>query len=96
FDALQQTMLQLAVPEGQRGRAAGIWSFSIGTAPLGHLEVGALAATLGTPGALVINGSAVILAAAALLLRSPVYRPGRFTRSAIARSKVGGTNRPSL
>ena len=91
FDALQQTMLQLAVPEGQRGRAAGIWSFSIGTAPLGHLEVGALAATLGTPGALVINGSAVILAAAALLLRSPVYRPRRFTRSAIARSKVQGT-----
>lgn len=88
FDALQQTMIQLAVPEDQRGRAAGIWSFSIGTAPIGHLEVGALAATLGAPGALVLNGSAVIVAAATLLLRSPTYRLGSVEREIPGRPSV--------
>jgi MFS family permease len=74
FDALQQTLLQLAVPEEQRGRAGGIWTFSIGTAPIGHLEVGALAAWVGTPGALLVNGALVALGALVLVARAPRYR----------------------
>jgi predicted MFS family arabinose efflux permease len=75
FDALEQMMIQLAVPEDQRGRAVGIWVFSIGTAPAGHLEVGALAATVGSPLALLVNGGFVVLGALVLALRSPLYRP---------------------
>jgi MFS family permease len=74
FDALQQTLIQFAVPEDQRGRAVGVWMFGIGSAPLGHLEMGAVAATLGAPSALLINGSLVLIAAATLLARAPEYR----------------------
>jgi predicted MFS family arabinose efflux permease len=74
FDALQQTLLQLAVPEEQRGRAVGIWVLGLGSAPIGHLEIGALAAALGAPGALAINGCLVLAGAATLLVRAPLYR----------------------
>jgi MFS family permease len=77
FDVLEQMMIQLAVPEDQRGRAVGIWVFSLGTAPAGHLEVGALAAMVGAPLALLVNGGFVVLGALVLALRSPLYRPWR-------------------
>jgi Transmembrane secretion effector len=76
FDALQQTMIQLAVPEDQRGRAVGIWVFSLGSAPIGHLETGAVATALGAPFALLVNGSLVALGALALWISSPEFRPG--------------------
>ena len=38
----------------------GFWVFAIGTAPLGHLEMGALAAMLGAGGALLVNGATLI------------------------------------
>jgi predicted MFS family arabinose efflux permease len=76
FDALQQTMIQLAVPDDQRGRAVGIWVFSLGSAPLGHLEVGAVATGLGAPAALMLNGTLVALGALALWIGSPPFRPG--------------------
>ncbi len=34
FDTLQQTLAQLVVPDERRGRAVGVWMFSLGTAPL--------------------------------------------------------------
>jgi MFS family permease len=74
FDVLQQTLIQLAVPEDQRGRAVGVWMVGIGSAPLGHVEMGTLAGALGAPSALLINGSLVVLASAALALRAPTYR----------------------
>jgi len=74
FDALQQSLMQLAVPDEQRGRAMGIWVLGIGSAPLGHLETGALVTSFGAPNALLLNGSLVLVAAAALLVRAPVYR----------------------
>lgn len=74
FDVLQQTLIQLAVPEEQRGRAVGIWVLSVGSAPVGNLEMGALIAILGAPGALMINGGLAIASAATLLARSPGYR----------------------
>ncbi|MGH2460650.1 MAG: MFS transporter [Chloroflexota bacterium] len=74
FDLLQQTLVQLAVPDDKRGRAAGIWAFSIGTAPIGHLEVGGLATSFGAPTALLANGSLVIVGALTLLSRAPTFR----------------------
>jgi MFS family permease len=74
FDALQQTLIQLAVPEGQRGRAVGVWVLGLGSAPLGHVEMGAMVAAIGAPGALAINGLLVLASAAALLARAPAYR----------------------
>jgi MFS family permease len=74
FDVLQQTLMQLAVPPEQRGRAVGLWVLSIGSAPIGHLEMGALARALGVPTALVINGALTLITALLLLVRAPEYR----------------------
>lgn len=74
FDVLQQTLLQLAVPDEQRGRAAGIWVVGVGSAPVGYLEMGALISAVGAPGALFINGGLTIMSAAMLLARAPAYR----------------------
>jgi MFS family permease len=74
FDVLQQTLIQMAVPDAQRGRAVGIWVLSIGSAPVGHLEMGLLIAVLGVPSALLINGTVTVAAAAMLLVRAPDYR----------------------
>lgn len=74
FDVLQQTLIQLAVPEEQRGRAVGIWVLGVGSAPVGYLEMGALIGALGAPGALLINGTLALASAATLLARSPEYR----------------------
>ncbi|HZQ99750.1 MAG TPA: MFS transporter [Chloroflexota bacterium] len=74
FDALEQTLIQMAVPEEQRGRAVGIWVLGLGSAPLGHLEMGALASSLGAPSALLINGALVVAGALTLFARAPAYR----------------------
>ncbi len=74
FDVLQQTLIQMAVPEEQRGRAIGIWVLGVGSAPVGNLEMGALIAALGAPSALLINGALAIASAGMLLARSPSYR----------------------
>ena len=58
-DTLYKTLMQTNVPNEQRGRAMGSWVLSIGVAPVGHLGVGALAAALGAPGALLVNGAAL-------------------------------------
>lgn len=74
FDLLQQTLIQLAVPDEQRGRAVGVWVLGLGLAPVGHLEMGILIATLGAPSALLLNGALAVAAAATLLARAPGYR----------------------
>ena len=59
-DVLTQSMMQLSVPNALRGRAMGSWVFAIGSAPLGHLMMGALAVTFGVGVALGINGALLI------------------------------------
>ena len=56
-DTLYKTLMQINVPEEQRGRAMGAWVLSVGLAPVGSLSVGGLASAIGAPGALLINGS---------------------------------------
>ena len=78
---LQQTLIQLAVPEELRGRAVGVWVLGIGSAPLGHLEMGSLVTSFGAPLALSTNGCLVLAAAATLLARAPAYRPSIESRT---------------
>jgi MFS family permease len=80
FDVLQQTLIQMAAPDEQRGRAVGVWVLSLGSAPVGHLEMGVLIAALGAPSALLINGAITVAAAATLLARAPAYRWRRSER----------------
>ncbi|MBX0327194.1 MFS transporter [Oscillochloris sp. ZM17-4] len=77
FDVLQQTLIQMAVPAEQRGRAVGVWVLSLGSAPLGHLEMGALMAAGGVPLALTLNGAVTVAAAVVLLIVAPRYRWAR-------------------
>ena len=77
FDLLQQTILQLNVPNELRGRVMGYWVASLGFGPIGHLELGALATFAGAPTAQMTNGVVVVLlllAALAWLRRSGMLR----------------------
>ena len=67
-DVLSQSLTQSVVPKGQRGRAAGAWQVAIGFGPVGHLQVGGVAALAGVTVALTINGGALLLMAALSLL----------------------------
>lgn len=69
---IQQTLMQKSVSNEERGRAMGALTLSIGFAPIGHIELGALANTLGAPFALAING--VILSGIGLVALFKVSR----------------------
>jgi MFS transporter, DHA1 family, staphyloferrin A biosynthesis exporter len=73
-DVLAQTLIQLAVPSGLRGRAGGAWVVSIGMAPLGQFQVGALASLFGVGAALGVNGVALMAVGAAAALLVPRLR----------------------
>jgi predicted MFS family arabinose efflux permease len=73
-DVLTQAMVQLSVPDKLRGRAMGAWSLAIGSAPLGHLEMGALIVGLGLTGALMINGVALIAVGILVTIMVPKLR----------------------
>ena len=74
FDTMQHTMLQLNVADEQRGRAMGIWQLSIGFGPVGSLAAGTVAACLGAPLALSINGGLIIAGFFLLLFFAPRLR----------------------
>ena len=74
WDIFTQSMMQRCVTDSLRGRAMGAWVFAIGSAPLGHLEIGFLAAAAGTQVALTVNGLAVIAILAVAILVTPVLR----------------------
>jgi MFS family permease len=92
FDLLQQTLLQLSVPEERRGRALGIWLLGLGSAPIGLIEMGALAAALGAPLALGLNGAIVTVSACGLIALVPGYR--WWDSRAVARSMATLHNPP--
>jgi MFS family permease len=74
-DSLLPALLQYGVRDDERGAAVGVWNFSRGLGPLGHLEIGALAAALGAPLALGINGAILFLIMGSFTL---LYRARRF------------------
>ena len=73
-DTLYKTLMQASVNNDQRGRAMGSWVLSIGSAPIGHLGVGAMAAALGAPGALLVNGSVLLAASLSAAIGAPRIR----------------------
>ena len=73
-DVLHQSLLQLSVPNEQRGRAMGSWIVGIGSAPLGQLQIGYLSGITGSRAALLINGSALIIMAVVMGVVLPRLR----------------------
>ncbi len=70
-DLLAQSLMQLRVPAHLRGRAGGAWVVAIGLAPLGQLQVGALASAFGVGAALASSGVGLVLLAGAAALVFP-------------------------
>jgi hypothetical protein len=70
-DLLAQSLLQLSVPRELRGRAGGAWVVAIGLAPLGQLQIGALASLFGVSVALGTSGLALAVLAGATGLLYP-------------------------
>ena len=73
-DLFSQSLMQSVVRDEQRGRAMGAWVVSVGTAPVGNLQVGFLAATFGVTVALVSNGVGLAVLGVAVLLLLPKIR----------------------
>jgi MFS transporter, DHA1 family, staphyloferrin A biosynthesis exporter len=70
-DLHAQSLLQLSVPKALRGRAGGAWVVAIGLAPLGQLQIGALASLFGVSVALGTSGLALAILAVATSLLFP-------------------------
>jgi hypothetical protein len=73
-DLLHMVLLQHSVANEQRGRAMGAWVVGIGTAPVGHLEIGYLAGVAGVRLALLLNGVALMVLAGAFAFCLPRLR----------------------
>ena len=73
-DILSQSLMQLSVEDRLRGRAMGAWSLAIGSAPLGHLEIGAVSAALGLSLALSVNATALLCIALIVTIVVPGLR----------------------
>jgi len=70
-DLLAQSLLQLGVPPALRGRAGGAWVVAIGLAPIGQLQIGALASLFGVSVALGTSGVALVVLAVLTALVFP-------------------------
>jgi MFS family permease len=73
-DLLSQSLMQLSVPERLRGRVGGAWVVAIGLAPVGQLQIGALASLFGVGIALGASGLALTALAGAAALTFPRVR----------------------
>jgi MFS transporter, DHA1 family, staphyloferrin A biosynthesis exporter len=70
-DLQAQSLIQLSVPDALRGRAGGAWVVAIGLAPLGQMQMGALASLFGVSVALATSGVALAALAIATGLLFP-------------------------
>jgi hypothetical protein len=73
-DLLAQSLLQLSVPSHLRGQAGGAWVVAIGLAPVGQLQIGALASLFGVSIALGASGLALTVLAGTAALWLPRVR----------------------
>ena len=71
---LEQTLIQQEAPPKERGRAMGAMSLSVGLAPLGHVESGAVADVWGARIAMALSGGALALAGVATAIWAPRIR----------------------
>src|SRR5205823_4055741 len=73
-DLLAQSLLQLSVPNELRGRVGGAWVVAVGLAPLGQLQIGALASLFSVSVALGASGLALAALAGAAAFVFPRVR----------------------
>ncbi|MBA2447867.1 MAG: MFS transporter [Chloroflexi bacterium] len=74
LDTLGQTLLQRSAEDRERGAAMGIWVFSVGFGPIGHLALGTAAGVFGASMAQAASGALLALVAAILCLHRPLRR----------------------
>jgi MFS family permease len=74
FQILNNTAIQLLVPEEVRGRISGFLMMSFGLTPLGTLPLALLAQRVGAPTAVAVASTICIAAALLWVLVSPVLR----------------------
>src|SRR5439155_16812652 len=91
-DVLNQTIAQMSVSEAERGRAVGVWVFSIGMNMVGLMQVGTLVVLIGPPLTLIGNGLGAALSAVAIASLAPAYRFAR-ARAASGSAVGGGSSR---
>jgi MFS family permease len=73
-DVLNQTIAQMAVSDEERGRAVGVWVFSIGMNMVGLMQVGTFVVLFGAPLTFLGNGIGAALSAGLIVLLAPAYR----------------------
>ena len=73
-DVLFKTLMQLNVPNEYRGVAMGSWVFSIGTGPIGHVGIGAIAGQFGSAWAFLFNGVILSSIGFMTMIASPFLR----------------------
>jgi len=74
MDTLGQTLMQRNADEHERGAAMGLWVFSIGFGPVGHLALGAAASIAGAPHTQAASGVLLFLVAGLMALNAPLRR----------------------
>jgi MFS family permease len=74
MDTLGQTLIQRNADERERGAAMGLWVFSVGFGPVGHLTLGAAAWTFGAPLAQAVSGLLLVLVAGLMALHGSLRR----------------------
>jgi predicted MFS family arabinose efflux permease len=74
MDTLGQTLIQRNADERERGTAMGVWVFSVGFGPVGHLALGAAATQYGAPLAQAVSGLSLMVVAAVMSLHAPLRR----------------------
>jgi predicted MFS family arabinose efflux permease len=74
MDTLGQTLIQRNADERERGTAMGVWVFSVGFGPVGHLALGAAATQYGAPLAQAVSGLCLMVVAAVMALHAPLRR----------------------
>jgi len=73
-DLFAQSLLQLSVPRHLRGRAGGAWVVAVGLAPLGQIQIGALASAFGVSVGFAVSGLALAVLALATAVLAPRAR----------------------
>ena len=87
------SVMQLSVPDALRGRVMGIHAMGFSLMPLGGLFIGALAETLGAPGAVMLGSSAYLLSILAVTASQPFIR--RLSGHELGAGAAAGAAAPS-
>ena len=74
FSAFQSTIILGAASDRLRGRAMGVLTLAIGTAPIGLLEIGALTSAYGAPAAVAANAALCAILVAVTAVALPAFR----------------------